>query len=218
MWQLSDPLTKPNVLFWDYGGWACFWPIQVIFVVKEPLCGVGTPSWALITLLKENRVVDNRCNSYLILWQSGKCYFGGDFGWACFWPIQDIFVVAEPLCGVGTPSWALVSLLGSFSENGVVGCRCDSYRIPWQSQTCYFGGVCGWACFWPIQVIFVVVEPLCGVGTPSCSLILYEWLVTNVTAIGPPGRAEHAILEVILARRVFGQFRTYLWSLSHFVM
>ena len=29
-----------------------------------------------------------------------------------------------------------------------------------------------------------------------------EWLVTNVTAIGPPGRAEHAILEVILAGRL----------------
>ena len=30
-----------------------------------------------------------------------------------------------------------------------------------------------------------------------------EWLVTNVTAIGSPGRAERAILEVILARGVF---------------
>ena len=27
---------------------------------------------------------------------------GGDFGCRCFWPIQDIFVVAEPLCDVGT--------------------------------------------------------------------------------------------------------------------
>ena len=49
----------------------CFWPIHVIFVVGEPLCGVGTP---------------------------------GHFGWACFWPIKVIFVVGEPLCGVGTPS------------------------------------------------------------------------------------------------------------------
>ena len=29
-------------------------------------------------------------------------YFGGDFGWAIFWPIQGIFVVVEPLCDVGT--------------------------------------------------------------------------------------------------------------------
>ena len=29
---------------------------------------------------------------------------GGDFGWACCWPNQAIFVVAEPLCDVGTPS------------------------------------------------------------------------------------------------------------------
>ena len=29
---------------------------------------------------------------------------GGDFGWACFWPIPAVFVVAEPLCDVGTSS------------------------------------------------------------------------------------------------------------------
>ena len=34
--------------------------------------------------------------------QSGT-FHGGDFGFACFWPVQDIFVVAEPLCDVGTP-------------------------------------------------------------------------------------------------------------------
>ena len=28
-----------------------------------------------------------------------------------------------------------------------------------------------------------------------------EWFVTNVTAVGSPGRAEHAILGVILVRR-----------------
>ena len=52
--------------------------------------------------VNENRVVGNQCNSYRILWQSGTCYFGGDFGWVCFWPIQAIFVVAEPLCDDGT--------------------------------------------------------------------------------------------------------------------
>ena len=29
---------------------------------------------------------------------------GGDFGWVLFWPIQAVFVVGEPLCGVRTPS------------------------------------------------------------------------------------------------------------------
>ena len=29
---------------------------------------------------------------------------GGDFGWACFWPISAVFLVAEPLCDVGTTS------------------------------------------------------------------------------------------------------------------
>ena len=45
-----------------------------------------------------------------------------------------------------------------------------------------------------------------------------EWLVTNLRAIESPGRAERAILGVILAVRVFGKLRTHLWSLSHFVM
>ena len=31
-----------------------------------------------------------------------RAVLGADFGWVCFWPIQDIFVVAEPLCDVGT--------------------------------------------------------------------------------------------------------------------
>ena len=36
---------------------------------------------------------------------------GGDFDWACFLTIQVIFVAGEPLSGVGSPSWALISLL-----------------------------------------------------------------------------------------------------------
>ena len=34
-----------------------------------------------------------------------------------------------------------------------------------------------------------------------------EWLVTDVTAVGSPGRAEHAVLGGILAGRVFGQIQ-----------
>ena len=49
-------------------------------------------------------------------------------------------------------------------------------------------------------------------------LMKIKWLVTNVTAVGSPGRAERAILRVILAGRCFGQFRPYLWSGSHIVM
>ena len=45
-----------------------------------------------------------------------------------------------------------------------------------------------------------------------------EWLVTDVTTVGSPDRAERAILEVILDGRFFGQFRPYLWSGSNFVM
>ena len=49
-------------------------------------------------------------------------------------------------------------------------------------------------------------------------LMKMEWLVTDVTAVRSPGKAEHVIFGVILAGRVFGQFRTYLRSESHFVM
>ena len=40
-----------------------------------------------------------------------RAILGADFGWACFWPIQIIFVVGEPFCGVGTPSRPLITLL-----------------------------------------------------------------------------------------------------------
>ena len=33
-----------------------------------------------------------------------RAILGGDFDWACFWPIQVILVVGEPVCGVGTSS------------------------------------------------------------------------------------------------------------------
>ena len=40
-----------------------------------------------------------------------------------------------------------------------------------RAKCAILGGVCGWACFWPIQVIFVVGELLCGVGIRSRALI-----------------------------------------------
>ena len=38
-------------------------------------------------------------------------------------------------------------------------------------------------------------------------LVKTEWFVANVTAVGSPDRAKHAILGVILAGRVFGQIQ-----------
>ena len=32
-----------------------------------------------------------------------RAFWGGDFGWPLFWPIQIVFVVREQLCDVGTP-------------------------------------------------------------------------------------------------------------------
>ena len=57
-----------------------------------------------VSYINENRVVGDRCSSCRIRWQSRTRYFGGGFGWAIFLPIQNIFVVAEPLCDVGTSS------------------------------------------------------------------------------------------------------------------
>ena len=86
-------------------------------------------------------------------------------------------ILANPdhFCGRGATLWCRNPLLssnnyvyfGSFNENGVVGNRFKSYRIPWQSGTFYFGGDFGLACFWPIQDIFVVAEPLLDVGASS---------------------------------------------------
>ena len=45
-----------------------------------------------------------------------------------------------------------------------------------------------------------------------------EWLVADVTAVGSLDRAERAILGVIVAGRDFGQFRSFLWPGSHFVV
>ena len=55
-----------------------------------------------------------------------------------FWPIQAIFVIGESVCDVGIPSWALKPLW-SFNEKRVVGCKCNTCRVPSQSRTWYFG-------------------------------------------------------------------------------
>ena len=95
------------------------------------------------------------------------CYFGGDCGWACFWPIQVVFVVRGALCGVGTPLLSSNNFTQSLNENRVVGNGCNSYRIPWQSGMCYLGGDFGRVLFWLIQAVFVPGQPLCEVEIPS---------------------------------------------------
>ena len=49
-------------------------------------------------------------------------------------------------------------------------------------------------------------------------LVKIEWLVADVTAVGSLDRAECAILGVIVAGRVFGQSRSFLWSGGRFVL
>ena len=73
----------------------------------------------------------------------------------------------------------------------------------------------------------MVKEPFCGVSkNPFQSpnkftqgrLMKIKWLIDDVTAVRSPGIAEEAILGLILAGRCFGQFRSYLWSGSYFVI
>ena len=87
---------------------------------------------------------------------------------------------------------------------------------------CYFG-------FFLLGVFLSNPGHICGWGAtcenPLLSshnftqgrLMKMKLLVTNATAIGPPGKAERAVLGVILAGRVFCQLGTHLWSLMHFV-
>ena len=49
MLHLSWPLTERNVTFW---GICWTWLIQAAFVVGEPFCDVGFPSWVLISLIR----------------------------------------------------------------------------------------------------------------------------------------------------------------------
>ena len=49
-------------------------------------------------------------------------------------------------------------------------------------------------------------------------LVKIEWLVADVTAVGSLDRAERAIVGVIVAGRVFGQIRSFLWLGRHFVV
>ena len=84
------------------------------FVIGKPLCDARIPFWSLITLLgafNENWVVACQCNSCLIPWQSGRCYFGDAFGRFFSQFNQALFVVGEPLCIILTPSWVLITLL-----------------------------------------------------------------------------------------------------------
>ena len=48
------------------------------------------------------------------------------------------------------------------------------------------------------------------------AIIKIEWLVTDVTAVEFPDRAERAILGLIFGD--FGQFRPFLWPGSHCVV
>ena len=49
-------------------------------------------------------------------------------------------------------------------------------------------------------------------------LVKIEWRVADVTAVGSLDRVERAILGLIVAGRIFGQSKSYLWSGIHFLV
>ena len=46
------PVESPDRAEYEMDDFGLFWPIQAAFVVGEPLCDVGTPSSALISLFR----------------------------------------------------------------------------------------------------------------------------------------------------------------------
>ena len=89
-----------------------FWPIRANCVIGEPHGDVRIPSWILTSLgsFSGNRVIDYQCNICRVPSQSETSVLGVILG--VRWSIQADFVIREPLCDIGTPSWALISLLG----------------------------------------------------------------------------------------------------------
>ena len=69
--------------------------------------------------------------------------------------------------------------------------------------------ICGWgATFWCRNLLLSSNNFTYG------HLVKIEWVVADVTGVGSLDRAKHAILGVIVAGRLFCQFRLYLWSRS----
>ena len=117
-------------------------------------------------------------------------------------------MVGEPFCDVGTPSlspdiftWSHLMKKEWMVTNVTVG------RSPDSSRTCYFEGDFGWSLF------FANSGRICGRGvTLWCRkaiflssnnfttghLIKIKWLVTDVTAVESPERADRAILGELL--------------------
>ena len=68
----------------------------------------------------------------------GTCYFGDDFGWALFWPIQAVFVVGEPFCDVGTASRALIRLMERAILEVILAWRCFGQFRPYLWSRSHF--------------------------------------------------------------------------------
>ena len=119
------------------------WPIQAAFVGGEPLCDLGIPSWALITIF---RVIWWKLRRWLQMkYLSGplpdrNVTLWGDSG--CF------LANSGHYCGRGATLWCRSPLLspnnftyvGSYIKKRVVsGCQCNSCQVPCQGGTWHFG-------------------------------------------------------------------------------
>ena len=146
-----------------------FWPNSATFVVGEPLCDLGIPSWALHNTFTWGNYMKVKWSIAYVTSVGFPDKAERDIFWVIFgvfWPIQPAFVVMEPLCGLGIPSWwALIHPhFGHVMQNEWLVANVTSIRSPTRAKRDIFWMILD--IFWPIQANFVVGEPLCGVKNP----------------------------------------------------
>ena len=173
-------------------------------MVGEPLCDVGTLSWSLITLLRivywnywlvadVTPVVSPDRAEHDIL---GMILY-------VFCPIWATFVGGEPLFDVGFPSWALITFLRIiyWKQSGCL----STWHLsgpPTELNVIFLDDFV----FFANSVYFCGRKTTLWCRNPLLStnkftwghLMKIEWLITNVTAVGSPDRAERAISGMIL--------------------
>ena len=162
----SPVRAKSNIFRWFW----LFWPIQAVFVVKQPLCDLETLFWALNTLL-------------WIIWQKWSSFSShlpeqkaNIFGW--FWtflPISGRFCVEQQLsdldipCCLGPKNFTYDHLIKQGIDYQFNNCHAHYHSRKWFSDVIL-------DVFCPIQAAFVDGQPLCDPELPSQALQNHTYL------------------------------------------
>ena len=117
-----------------------------------------------------------------------------------FWPIKVTFVVGEPLWNVETANSGRIAVRSpDRAEHAILGVILAGRFF---ASSGHFWG--RGATLWCRNLLFSSIKFTYG------HLMEIEWLFADVTAVGFPGRAQRAILGIILAGQAFSQCRPYL--------